>query len=868
MPSLTTTATASSTASTNPSIASHLRHLVYYHLDNEAAHNAHFFATRLQALEPRSADAAHLVALCSLRLGHLRAAYDTAKDRIAVVVVGGSGIKGGGQQAQQQWHMGCAYVFAQACLALELFSEGITALERAARGGWVGQRSGFYKHSETTRRHLPDAPAVNCLLGKLWRAHGDVHKAVDYYVDALKENPFIWDAFQDLCDMGVDVRASNVFRMSPELAAAAGLTSRASSPTIGGAGGAQAPRQGHHGSIATPGNDPFSSTSRTGSDLGLNPGGSNLLSRLNETTTRYLDIETPSGNGIKPQQHDEDVLMGDAVPAVEGEPPTAPMRRPTRAVQAISSSDQTAVDAPRMRPITTRSRLKTGSETADAPEPNRTLPVPTHKRTISGHAPTHNSSTTGSASTTASTADASSSTAPQRRSARLFSQIRAPGSTKLATSGNSTRDIAAADSAKDKRELRKVRATGTKGSRSAASSTSTVGRVVSGNRKLHEPGDRDGKEAGSRPPSVASGATTQHQVMEPQPDPREREALAWLVELFSKLGAGYYHLSRHQSREALQAFSSITPPAQRDTAWVLAQMGRAYHDGFANVEAAECFARVRKIEPARLGDLEVYSTVLWMLKRDVELAFLAHELSDQDRLAPQTWIAVGNSFSLQREHAQAISCFRRATQLDGRFAYAFTLTGHEHFQNEEYERAMAAYRLAVAADARHYNGWYGLGRVFEKMGKLDAAEVHYNAAARLHPRHAVLALCVGDVLCKMGRPQSALTKYALACELDARNRFAHFKRARVLMTLRRGREALAELLVLKDQVPDEANVHFMLGRAYKMLKEPAVALRHYTIAMNLDPKRYGWLKASHYVKEAMENLNEEDDEDLYDDEGV
>ena len=58
------------------------------------------------------------------------------------------------------------------------------------------------KHSETSRQHLPDAPAVYCLLGKLWQAHKDLDKAVDCYVESLKMNPFMWDAFLGLCSTG------------------------------------------------------------------------------------------------------------------------------------------------------------------------------------------------------------------------------------------------------------------------------------------------------------------------------------------------------------------------------------------------------------------------------------------------------------------------------------------------------------------------------------------------------------------------------------------------------------------------------------------------------------------------------------------
>ena len=78
-------------------------------------------AGRLHALDTRNADAAHLLALCNLRLGRYKAAFEHSKTKAA--------------QAQ---HLGCVYVFAQACLGLERFELGATALEKA-RGLWHGR---------------------------------------------------------------------------------------------------------------------------------------------------------------------------------------------------------------------------------------------------------------------------------------------------------------------------------------------------------------------------------------------------------------------------------------------------------------------------------------------------------------------------------------------------------------------------------------------------------------------------------------------------------------------------------------------------------------------------------------------------------
>ena len=56
------------------------------------------------------------------------------------------------------------------------------------------------------------------------------------------------------------------------------------------------------------------------------------------------------------------------------------------------------------------------------------------------------------------------------------------------------------------------------------------------------------------------------------------------------------------------------------------------------------------------------------------------------------------------------------------------------------------------------------------------------------------------------------------------------------MSLDRPKDALSELLILKTVVPDEANVHFLLGRLYKMQRMKGEAVRSFTMALNLDPK--------------------------------
>lgn len=71
-------------------------------------------------------------------------------------------------------------------------------------------------------------------------------------------------------------------------------------------------------------------------------------------------------------------------------------------------------------------------------------------------------------------------------------------------------------------------------------------------------------------------------------------------------------------------------------------------------------------------------------------------------LHPQTWVVLGNLFSLRKDHNQALRLFERALQLDPAFTYAYTLSGHEYCAAEELDKGLTCYRNAHRIDPRHY----------------------------------------------------------------------------------------------------------------------------------------------------------------------
>jgi anaphase-promoting complex subunit 3 len=805
-------------APANTCATSQLRQLIYYHLDNNLVKNALFFAERLAAYDHRSAESAYLLALCHLRVDDHASACEYSRP---------AGSRG--------THLGCAYIFAQASLVLEKYKEGITALEKS-RGLWGGKNS-FGKHTPSTRNAYPDAPAVYCLLGKLYAGHHDKRKAISNFEEALKLNPFMWDAFTNLCDMGVKLNVTNIFKMGTEIEAILktnapeqwDISHPLKDATLAAMLDHAQNRPGARPAASVDPIDPFNNLSSRSFPGGIfsNFGTQQKLSESNPSLTNLPatggggigleGMETPTGPSgsidISVAANRKDPGVVSAYPI---EPPQAPARKP-RGVPGLGMDFN--VDAPKMSRAASTKRVQKVPEPAE--ESAAAQAVRSHnlavgggdkKRTISGQVvPRQMSEEPG---------------APQRRSVRLINQFR-PTSTRPVSNLPSV-------GANPGRELKKARPPISRIMR-PGSSTATVGRQVSGNRKpMDDSMDIDQKESAVKPWSQPTTSLPQQRSSEPEPLKQE-EGLRILLDLFKKFGSGYFALSQFHSSEALQMYGAL-PQVQQDTPWVMAQMGRAHYEQAAYAQAEVCYRRIRQMAPTRCQDMEIYSTILWHLKRETDLAFLAHELIDASWKSPQAWCALGNSWSLARDHEQALRCFKRATQLNPGFAYAFTLQGHEHVANEEYDKALTSYRLSIAADSRHYNAWYGVGRVYEKLGNYELALDHFTKASKINPTNAVLICCIGTAHEKQKQTRQALSYFSQATELAPKSALTRFKKARALMALGDLGSALKELMILKDLAPDEAMVHFLLGRLYKGLREKGLAVRHFTIALNLDPK--------------------------------
>lgn len=326
----------------------------------------------------------------------------------------------------------------------------------------------------------------------------------------------------------------------------------------------------------------------------------------------------------------------------------------------------------------------------------------------------------------------------------------------------------------------------------------------------------------------------------------QKSSISGLMLLLKQLGAAYLKIGHYNCKEAVRLLK-LLPPKHATSIWVLSLLGKCHFELAEYRDSVKYFVQVREKDPYRLDMMEYYSTALWHLQEEVALSALAQDLQRIDKRSPITWCAVGNCFSHQKEHENAIKFFQRAVQVNPNFAYAFTLLGHEFVLVEELDKALNAFRTAVRLDHRHYNAWYGIGLSYYKQERFQLAEIYYRKALAINRFSPILMCHVAVVQHATNNTSAALETLGAAISVSPKNPLCKFERASILHSSERYQEALEELTELKQIVPKESPVYFLIGKVHTKLGNTHLALMHFSWAMDLDPKG-----ANSQIKDALD----------------
>lgn len=122
----------------------------------------------------------------------------------------------------------------------------------------------------------------------------------------------------------------------------------------------------------------------------------------------------------------------------------------------------------------------------------------------------------------------------------------------------------------------------------------------------------------------------------------------------------------------------------------------------------------------------------------------------------------------------------------------------EHPSN--HDEAIKVYLRVLELEPSHAAAHINLGTLYYNRQEFGIAEQHYRAAVEADARYALAYFDLGNVLDETGRFQEAVSSYKTAIQL----------------------------------APTYADAHYNLALAYERLKEPRLALRHWTAYVKLD----------------------------------
>ena len=313
-----------------------------------------------------------------------------------------------------------------------------------------------------------------------------------------------------------------------------------------------------------------------------------------------------------------------------------------------------------------------------------------------------------------------------------------------------------------------------------------------------------------------------------------------LLNIFSEI---IKKISNYDCAAALELLLKKIPQSQFKSCFVYTLIGRCYFELAKYKEAENYYNLSLLLDPSYLTGLEYFSSVLWHLKDQFKCCNLAHLCLEQCQFAPETWVVLGNTFSLQKEHETAIKFFNRATQINPAFAYSYTLAGHEYVDNENFTEANNCFKKALAFDERQVNAWWGLGNIQLKEQNYSEAIKLFKKCLSINNHSAVLHFYLGTAYLQNKDIKNALNNLIIAQNLDQKNPMIQYQVANIYMNQGKNEEALKILKDLEENMPKEAPIYISIGKIYKNKKEYKKALDYFNKAIDLDPKDSNLAKA-------------------------
>ncbi|MEG4217489.1 tetratricopeptide repeat protein [Microcoleus sp. Pol14C6] len=204
-----------------------------------------------------------------------------------------------------------------------------------------------------------------------------------------------------------------------------------------------------------------------------------------------------------------------------------------------------------------------------------------------------------------------------------------------------------------------------------------------------------------------------------------------------------------------------------DFAEVHANLGSIYAQHKQWKKSIECYQQAIKIQPNLASPYRNLARVFLQSGQPQAGAECWYEALtlDINWAKPDEHFTLGNTLLELGQLERAISCYRRAIQLQPSYADAYHNLGEVLSVMGQWEEAIAAYRKAIDLNPNFDAPHYGLGKAWASLDRREEAIACYRRAIELNPNLAQAYQSLGDVLDSWGQLDEAIGCYEKTIEL-------------------------------------------------------------------------------------------------------
>jgi tetratricopeptide (TPR) repeat protein len=197
-------------------------------------------------------------------------------------------------------------------------------------------------------------------------------------------------------------------------------------------------------------------------------------------------------------------------------------------------------------------------------------------------------------------------------------------------------------------------------------------------------------------------------------------------------------------------------------------------------------------------------------------------------------LALAHSYMWSKQSKYVLDVYHQILTLDPSSAEADMLAGEALDEMKDNAGATQMFRDAVKANPKEPNVHFGLGYLLWTQKIYPEATTEFQAELANDPGNTQSMLYLADAYIQMNQLDQARPLLERVLKIDPTLALAHLDMGIIHAEDGHNEEALRELLIAEKQMPNEVNVHWRLGRLYRVMGKKDEAKAEFDKATTLN----------------------------------